>query len=178
MNWTNIFKEEKPINIYESSYVDEWLDTITENEHSKRVYKTYFDRISEWIRNNNLTTLNTESAENFLVWQVNKSGAKQGNARWSIFKRYNDYLVKKGKLTVNPWDACDLVKCGCDKETVSIEIAEQKKKRKEKEDRLKAMESGEEVKEETPKFTLSDIALLLIAIEERDEETIKEVLGK
>lgn len=172
MNWNSLFKNDsKPINIYESELFDEWLKTLPINEHSRTVYGTYRDRLCEWIRENNLTTLDTKAAENFLIYQVNKSGARQGQTRWSVFSRYNDWLIKRGNLTVNPWDKCDLALCGCDKEAVAKDYARQRAARVKKEQALSEVE-------ETPKFTLSDIAILLVAIEDQDEDTIKRVLGQ
>lgn len=174
MNWNNIFKTEKPINIYESEFFDEWLNALTKNEHSKDVYRSYRDRLAEWIRDNGLTTLDTENAEKFLMWQVSKSGAKQANGRWSIFKRYCDWLILKGKLSVNPWERCDLTLCGCDKETVSAEVAKQKMKRFEKQQKAAETERAPDA----PRFTLYDVAELLMAIADSDEDAIINILSK
>lgn len=174
MNWNNIFKNEKPINIYESDLFNEWLDVLTKNEHSKDVYRSYRDRLAEWIRDSGLTTLDTENAEKFLMWQGSKSGAKQANGRWSIFRRYCDWLILKGKLSYNPWEKCDLALCGCDKEAVSAEVAKQKMKRFEK--LQKAAETEREP--DAPRFTLYDVAELLMAIADNDEDAIINILSK
>lgn len=171
MNWGKLFTptEEKPMNIYESSLYDEWLDLICNKEKSKDVYRSYRDRLCEFVREQGKRTVDTETAEAFLTMHTLKSGAKQGNARWSIFKRYNDWLMRTGRLTVNPWETVDLAKCGCDAEAVSEYTNAQRTK---KSSAPKA-EAGAE-----PRFTLSEVALLLIAIEDNDEDAITDILTK
>lgn len=172
MNWNNVFERERPTNIYESSLYDEWLDTLPINDNSKKVYKGYAEKFTKWLKMNGYATVGTKEAEEFLIYYTSKAGAKQGNARWSLFKRYCDWLALEGKLSVNPWAKCDLALCGCDKAAVSDEL---KKKREIEE---KVATTVIPVDTDSPKFTLTDVALLLMAIEERDEESIKEILAK
>lgn len=178
MNWNNLFKGEKPINIYESSLYEEWLDDIGVSEHSKQVYRTYAVNLAGWIRESGYTTLGTSEAENYLIYYTEKSGAKQAHARWSLFKRYCDWLIVKGKLTVNPWDNCDLGLCGCDKLAVAENNRALLEARRAREAAVAEKKANTEETEDAPRFTLTDVALLLIAIEEHDEKSIVEILSK
>lgn len=174
MNWGKLFgieeEEQKPINIYESELFEEFLEARNYKETSKQTYRTYRDRLTEFIRDNGKKTLDQEMAIRFLENHKARTNVKQANYRWTFWNMYCEWLVGKGKLDVNPWKGIDLAALGISAEDVTFEN-KMRKAAKEKNVSNVSVDTSK-------KFSLSDVAELLLAIECNDEDAIISILTK
>lgn len=159
MGWTNIFKvaEEKPTNVYQSEYFDKYLDQRGLRDTSKTTYRGYRDAFATWLTGNGITAPTEEDCKRFLVEKKNITNGKQAKARYDLFKAYITWLVSIGKMDVNVWDKIDLEELGLTNH------------------QLNANKMKKPIVPKA-KFTLSEIAELLLAIEDRDDKAIAKVL--
>lgn len=176
MNWNNIFKSETPkaTSVYESALFDEFLDYKNLKESSKTTYRSYRDRFVEILKSEGVTTPDVNIIEKWLIGITESVNPKQAYARWVLFRDYINWLIIRGKMTVNVWEMVDLKLCGCDRDTAN-EYAK-KLKAAHKAAHKPAVEPKAE--KDDKRFSLSDVALLLLAIEDNDEEAILSILGK
>lgn len=166
MNWNRLFgieEEPKPKNIYESELFGEYLDSKNLKDSSKRTYTTYRDRLVDFINAAGVKSVDKDIAKRFLVHQRDKTGAKQARDRHTFFRDYCNWLILKGKLDYNPWTEVNLDEIGCSMDDIRYE-------------RIAKMKPNRKVDTETKRFALSDIAELLIAIEDNDEDEIMRIL--
>lgn len=172
MNWNNIFKSETPkaTSVYESTLFEEFLESKNLKESSKTTYRSYRDRLIERLKAEGVATPDVNLIEKWLISITENANPKQGYTRWVLFHDYINWLIIRGKMTVNVWDMVDLKLCGCDRETANEYVKKMKASRKATVE--PKTEKGDK------RFSLSDIALLLLAIEDNDEEAILSILGK
>lgn len=157
MGWTNIFKSEpvKPTNVYQSNFFEDYLEQRGLRDSSKSTYRGYRDAFVHWLDVNNIAVPAVEDCKQYLVEKRNVTNGKQAKARYDLFAAYCDWLVENGKLSANPWKAIDLDE---------IRITGQFTRAKRKPIVPKAT------------FTLSEVAELLLAIEDNDDKAIAKVL--
>ena len=162
MEWTQVFeKKEQTKTVYESHLWDNWLNTKPIKNETKKVYTSYRDRFVEWFTDNDIEIPTKEDCEKYLIYKKDSSNVKQARQRYAIFNEYFNWLVTNHILSDNVWKKIDLVKLGL---TYSDEAKGNKKKKA--------------VKEKKEVFTLSDVAELLLAIEDEDTDTITRILYK
>lgn len=159
MAWTNIFRvaEEKPTNIYQSDLFEKYLEQRGLRETSKETYRGYRDAFVKWLAGNDITVPTTEDCKKFLVEKKNITNGKQAKSRYDLFSAYVSWLVSIGKMDVNTWKQIDLEELGLTNH------------------QLNANKMKKPIVPKA-KFTLSEIAELLLAIEDRDDKAIAKVL--
>ena len=158
MGWTSIFKaEEKPMSVYESDLFEKYLDQRGLRETSKDTYRGYRDNFVGWLKANNIGVPGVDDCKKFLTEKRNITNGRQAKARYDLFRAYVAWLVTTGKMDVNVWEQVNLEEL----QLTNHQLNESRRKRP-----------------IVPKasFTLSEVAELLLAIEDNDDKAIAKIL--
>ena len=167
MTWTNIFTEKKPTSVYHSvEWFKKFMDDRNVGEGTKRVYEGYRSRFVDWLEEHDIDVPTQEDCEKYLVEKKIATSRKQAQQRYGMFRDYIAFLCKEGVMSDNFWEKMDLYKLG-----VKIDPSMRNKTVKKKAEK-------KIVKERREVFTLSDVAELLLAIEDEDDEAIVKVLSR
>ena len=184
IDWNAVIQKDKPINIYESKdLIERYLSSKNIKESTKKTYLQYFYRFAEYLREHEMTTINEDEVITYLRRKRDTSGPKQARSRLDLLNNYCLWLVKEGKLNNNPWSKVNPDELGLGYGDIKKYLSKVKAEKLRREAAKLEAANKEEPKESESdtsekKFTLSDVALLLIAIEDGDQEGLLSILNK
>lgn len=178
MNWKNIFSTpEEPKRrkaVYESSFVDEYLKQNPASEETKEKYRGAIAKFVDWYKGKGIEIPTQEDIITYIEDYRDISTSAAARTVLSINRNFCKWLVDTGKLNENPWDL-DTNKL---KISTKYDVPRRGKYKGMSYDEKRALQTGK-VKTEEPeekRFSLSDVAELLLAIEDGDYEAIERIL--
>ena len=179
LNWGSMFNvqsEKKAVakNIYESKLYDTWVSGLDVTDDTKMKYLNYRDEFVRFLKDKEVEVPSKDDIKDYIKWK-RVASVRTARQKLSLFKRYVDWLVEQGKMSNNVWNDLNYEELKISNRHATAQDVQRKRVKGSDIEEEKDSDETEKVEFKTS-FSLTDVAMLLLAIEEKDTETMLGIL--